>query len=67
MERDATFQGKGTYTVEGNIMTLTDKDGQVSYFKVEEGQIRKLDNEKKQITGDLADMFILKMKQTAAE
>lgn len=67
LERDATFQEKGTYTVEGNIMTLTDKDGQVSYFKVEEGQIRKLDNEKKQITGDLADMFILKMKQTAAE
>lgn len=63
LERDASFQEKGTYTVEGNTMTLTDEKGNLSYFKVEEGRMKKLDNEQKPITGELADMYILKKKQ----
>ena len=41
-------------------MTLTEKEGQMSYFKVEEGQLRQLDNDKQPITGELEAMYILK-------
>ena len=60
IERDGKFKEQGNYTVEGNLMTLTEKEGQMSYFKVEEGQLRQLDNDKQPITGELEAMYILK-------
>ena len=35
-------------------------DGEEEYYKVEENRLRKLDRDKKEITGDLAGYYILK-------
>ena len=59
IDRDATFYDEGTYTVDGNLLTLNGLD-EVSYYKVEENRLRKLDAGRQAITGDLADCYILK-------
>lgn len=59
IDRNTSFDEKGTYTVEGNILTLKEDKGETSYYKVEENKIRKLDADKQVITGELADYYIL--------
>ena len=59
IDRDATFYDEGTYTVDGSLLTLNGLD-EVSYYKVEENRLRKLDAGRQAITGDLADCYILK-------
>lgn len=61
IDRDSEFDEKGTYTVEGNLLTLQHGEGeQPEYYKVEENQVRRLDAEKQPVTGPLAEDFILK-------
>lgn len=62
-EKDGVFENKGTYTIDGNILTLTQKDGETSYYKIEEGQIRMLDADKQPITGDLEHYYIMRQTQ----
>lgn len=62
LERNASFEEKGTYTLKGNLLTLKEENGTMSYYKVEENRVRKLDGNKEIITGDLADFFILNKK-----
>ena len=50
---------KGTYTLEGNILTLKEEGGEISYYKVEENRVRLLTDDKQEITGALADHYIL--------
>lgn len=59
-EENGNFQDKGTYCVSENILTTTSEKGTVSYFKVEDNQLRMLDKEKKEIFGELAEMYVLK-------
>lgn len=63
-EKDGVFDEKGTYTLKGSLLTARLKDGQIYYYKVEEGRIRLLNADKEAITGDLADNYILKQTKT---
>ena len=58
--KDAKFDDKGTYTIDGAILTTQGDDGAVTYYKVEEGQVRMLDAEKQPVTGPLAEHYILR-------
>lgn len=61
IDRDSKFEEKGSYKVEGNLLTLTPetKGDAMSYFKVEENRLRKLDGDKQPVTGALADHYVL--------
>ena len=59
IDRNTTFDEKGTYTLEGNILTLKEEDGEMSYYKVEENRVRRLNADKEVVTGELADYYIL--------
>lgn len=58
-QKDGTFYEKGTYDIDGSIIKL-ETGSEISYYKKEKGQLRLLDYEKKEITGALADNYILK-------
>lgn len=60
---DAEFNETGTFKVEGNILTTTPKEGEKSYYKVEEGRIVMLDADKQPVTGALADLYVLKQEK----
>ena len=59
-EKDGIFNDKGTYTLDGNVLTTKQEGGDITYYKVEEGQLKMLDQQKQPITGDLAKFYILK-------
>ena len=42
-EKDGIFNDKGTYTLDGNILTAKQEGGDITYYKVEEGQLKMLD------------------------
>lgn len=63
LERGTAFDEKGTFKVEGNLLTLAPSDGgQVGYYRVEENRLRHLDANRKPITGELADHYVLRKK-----
>lgn len=53
------FTDEGKFTIENSIITLDLKDGQKQYYKIEEGRLVFLDQNKNKIEGELADMYIL--------
>lgn len=59
---DETFEEKGKYTWndEGNTVTLLGSDDKPDLYFVGENTLTMLDAEGKRITGDLADMYILR-------
>ena len=61
IDRDSSFDEKGTYTLEGNILTLKEEGGEISYYKVEENKVRLLNDDKQEITGALAEHYILNL------
>lgn len=63
IDRDTQFDETGNFVLDGNILTLTSRDGTKSYYKVEEGQVRMLNADKQEVTGELADMYILKQEK----
>lgn len=65
LERNSEFTEQGGYLVKDNTLTLTPQDGDgISYYKVEEGRLRRLDADKQSITGPLAEHYILKKSQS---
>ncbi len=63
LERGTAFDEKGTFKVEGNLLTLAPSDGgQVGYYQVEENRLRHLDADRKPITGELAEHYVLRKK-----
>ena len=50
IDRDSSFDEKGTLKEEG---------GEISYYKVEENKVRLLNDDKQEITGALAEHYIL--------
>lgn len=63
LEREAAFDEKGTFRVEGNLLTLVPSDGeQPAYYKVEENRLRHLDGDRQPITGELAEHYVLHKK-----
>ena len=59
-EKDGIFNSQGSYMVNGDIITLKPANGEVSYYRVEKDQLRRLDMMKRPITGVLANNYILK-------
>lgn len=55
---NATFKDFGTYSVDGNIMTLVNGNDK-QYYKVGENTLTALDQDKQAITGELAEHYIL--------
>lgn len=62
IDRNLFFNESGNYTVKGNLLTLITGNGEREYYKVEENRLRKLDMDKKEVTGELAEHYILKKK-----
>lgn len=60
---DGTFTETGKYHIADDTIELTSAAGEKSYYKIEDGQIRRLDMEQKPITGALADYYILKQSK----
>lgn len=62
-KKDGRFEELGTFAWDatGSIVTLTSKDD-TSSFKVHEGSILLLDTEGNEITGELANMYVLTKK-----
>lgn len=58
IDRDSEFDEKGCYVVDGNLLIMNNKDD-VSYYKVEENRLRRLDADRRQISGPLAACYIL--------
>jgi len=61
VDRQGFWTGMGTFSWDetGNIIILKHPD-LPPYYKVEEGRLRQLDLEGNIITGNLADMYVLK-------
>ncbi len=57
---NADFTEKGSYLVDGDMLMLEADGGEKTYYQIEEGQLRLLNQEKEPITGALADYYILK-------
>ncbi|MCD7975637.1 MAG: copper resistance protein NlpE N-terminal domain-containing protein [Tannerellaceae bacterium] len=55
------FEEHGTYSVAGEILTLR-SNGENQYYKIEENALLKLDNDRQEITGELADHYRLQKK-----
>lgn len=58
--KDAIFYNQGTYTVNNNVITLRPVNGEVSYYQIEKGQLRRLNMSGHIITGALANNYVLK-------
>ena len=59
-EEDGKFTEKGEFKIEDGILITTSEEGTISYFKIEEKQLRMLDEEKQEITDEMAGQYILK-------
>ena len=59
IDRDSSFDEKGTYILKDNLLTLKEEGGELSYYKVGENHLRKLTMDKQEITGELADHYVL--------
>lgn len=59
-EKDGVFHQNGTYTIDRDMLTLRNEDGSETYYHLEDEQIRMLGQNKKTVTGSLADFYILK-------
>lgn len=58
-EKDGVFADSGRYEIDGNIITLIEKDSPDRYLKVEEGKVRMLDADKQVVKGALENNYIL--------
>lgn len=59
IDKDSSFDEKGTYTFEDNLLTLQESNGDIFYYRVEENKIRLLTDDKQEVTGALAEHYIL--------
>ena len=59
-KKDGTFNEQGTYSRDSNVLALRVADDDVSYYKIEPGQLRRLNMDKKPVEGALAEHYVLK-------
>lgn len=62
-EENGIFDDNGTYSVDGDILTATQENGTVYYYKIEDGILRMLNADKEEVTGELAENYILKQTE----
>lgn len=66
LERDACFEERGRYTVEGTQLTLAPGEGEAAEcLRIEADRLRWLDSEGRPVEGPLADHYLLTRKTTA--
>ncbi len=59
------FADSGTYSISyDNVLTLNSETMAMSYFQLEEGQVRKLDNHMQPVIGSMSDAYILTESNT---
>lgn len=58
-EDNGTFFEKGSFDINKKEIMLISDAGETSYYQLEKQQIRRLDTQKRQIRGALADFYIL--------
>lgn len=60
LEREGSdVEEAGVFTSNGNTLTLTSKEGDESYYKVEEGRIIMLNGDKQPAEGAMKDKYVL--------
>ncbi len=57
---NADFSEKGSYLVDDDMLTLKPSAREKTYYRIEKGQLRLLNQDKEPITGALAEHYILK-------
>ncbi|MCD8193108.1 MAG: copper resistance protein NlpE, partial [Tannerellaceae bacterium] len=57
----AVYNDTGVYVVHRNLLTLH-PEGKEEYYKVEENRLRKLNEEKQEVEGELQDRYLLVKK-----
>lgn len=64
IDRKTVIDESGTFSIEGNILTLKEKsNGTTSYYKVQEGSVMMLNAEKQPAEGDMANAYVLKQEK----
>lgn len=63
IDRKTVVDEAGTFSIEGNILTLKEKAGSTSYYKVQEGRVVMLNAEKQPAEGAMADAYVLKQEK----
>ncbi len=61
-EKDGIFFSDGYYTLDKKRITLTSSRGDISLYRLEKGQIRRLDADGQEVSGALADFYILECR-----
>ncbi len=65
LERDARFEERGRYTVEGTQLTLSAGEGEAAeILRIEADRLRWLDSEGNPVEGPQADCYLLTRKTT---
>ncbi len=54
------FEDEGTYSVDGDVITLNSEEMEAVYFQMEEGQVRRLDTRRQPVIGELSEHYVLK-------
>ena len=59
-KKDGIFTDRGTFSADGSIVAVTLSGEEPSYYRLEGGQLRRLDMDMQPVEGPLADYYILK-------
>ena len=59
----SVFTETGSYDVDNALLTLTSADSALSYFQVEDNQLRMLNSDQETVTGEMADLYVLQKVQ----
>lgn len=59
LERDASFENKGTYVLDKNLLIVVGEKNDTTYYKVEENRLRQLDGDRQVIEGEIGEHFVL--------
>lgn len=54
------YVDEGTYQIKDDVLSLNSKQSELTYFQMEEGQIRRLDKRQNQIIGQYSEAYVLK-------
>ena len=54
------YVDEGTYQIKDDVLSLNSKQSELTYFQMEEGQIRRLDKRQNQIIGEYSEAYVLK-------
>jgi len=59
-KKDGDFTEKGTFSRDHDVLTFKQSNGEVTYYRIENGQLRLLNQDKEPVSGALAEHYILK-------